>query len=112
MEGFGIPPLEAAACGVPVIVSDIPVFRELYGEFPIYVRLKDEQSWREAFDLLQDPRFVERKKALGLSKSKEFTKERMCMELVNAIQGVWPDLFGSKKTTTPSADGKTTSLSS
>lgn len=112
MEGFGIPPLEAAACGVPVIVSDIPVFREIYGGFPIYVRLADEQSWREAFDLLQDFRFLKEKKALGLARSKVFTKERMCMELGKAIQDVWPDLLGSKKTTPASAEGKTTSLNS
>ena len=29
-EGFGIPPLEALKMGVPVLVSDIPVFRELF----------------------------------------------------------------------------------
>jgi glycosyltransferase involved in cell wall biosynthesis len=29
-EGFGLPPLEALACGIPVMVSDIPVHRELY----------------------------------------------------------------------------------
>src|SRR5204863_151085 len=27
-EGFGLPPVEAAACGVPTIVSDIPSHRE------------------------------------------------------------------------------------
>ncbi len=30
-EGFGIPPLEAMSCGTPVCLSDIPVFREIYG---------------------------------------------------------------------------------
>jgi glycosyltransferase involved in cell wall biosynthesis len=31
-EGFGFPPLEALACGTPVAVSDIPVFRETLGD--------------------------------------------------------------------------------
>ena len=34
-EGFGMPPLEALVCGTPVILSDIPVFREIYGDFPV-----------------------------------------------------------------------------
>lgn len=29
-EGFGLPPLEAMAAGVPVVLSDIPVFREMF----------------------------------------------------------------------------------
>lgn len=31
-EGFGLPTIEALACGVPVLASDIPVFREVLGE--------------------------------------------------------------------------------
>jgi len=31
-EGFGIPPLEAMACGTPVCLSSIPVFHEVYGQ--------------------------------------------------------------------------------
>lgn len=31
-EGFGIPPLEAIACGTQTIVSDIPIFKEVLGE--------------------------------------------------------------------------------
>jgi glycosyltransferase involved in cell wall biosynthesis len=31
-EGFGLPPLEAMACGCPVVASHLPVFREILGE--------------------------------------------------------------------------------
>ena len=35
-EGFGLPPLEAMACGCPVAVSDIPAHREVGGETAMY----------------------------------------------------------------------------
>ena len=34
-EGFGIPPLEAMSLGTPVILSDIAVYQEIYGQFPV-----------------------------------------------------------------------------
>lgn len=36
-EGFGMPPLEAAACGTPVVCGDIPALREVMGNAAIYV---------------------------------------------------------------------------
>jgi glycosyltransferase involved in cell wall biosynthesis len=38
-EGFGLPPLEAFACGVPVVASDLPVIREVVGDDPSLARL-------------------------------------------------------------------------
>jgi glycosyltransferase involved in cell wall biosynthesis len=35
-EGFGLPPLEAMACGCPVAISDIPAHREVCGEVATY----------------------------------------------------------------------------
>ena len=34
-EGFGMPPLEAMSLGTKVILSDIPVFKEIYRDFPV-----------------------------------------------------------------------------
>jgi glycosyltransferase involved in cell wall biosynthesis len=36
-EGFGISPLQAMACGTPVIISDIPSLRELVGQAGVYI---------------------------------------------------------------------------
>lgn len=40
-EGFGLPPLEAMACGAPVLVSDIPVHREILAGAAMYVSPSD-----------------------------------------------------------------------
>ena len=47
-EGFGLPVVEALACGVPVVATDIPVFREVGGDAISYCALGDLQAWTEA----------------------------------------------------------------
>ena len=44
-EGFGLPALEAAALGTPVICSDLPVFREILGTYPLYADPSDTYAW-------------------------------------------------------------------
>ena len=44
MEGFGLPALEAIGFGVPVVVSDIPVFHELFSSIPLYFNPESEES--------------------------------------------------------------------
>lgn len=44
-EGFGLPPAEALALGTPVIATDLPVYRELLGNNPVYLDGSDMYSW-------------------------------------------------------------------
>jgi hypothetical protein len=44
-EGFGLPVVEALALGVPVIASDLAVFREFASDIPDYLPATDEVVW-------------------------------------------------------------------
>ncbi|MDB9823134.1 glycosyltransferase family 4 protein [Deltaproteobacteria bacterium] len=54
MEGYGYPPLEAMGCGVPAIVSNIPVLTETTGGAALTAAPDDPKEWTEAFNLLED----------------------------------------------------------
>lgn len=51
-EGFGLPPVEAAMAGVPVVCNELPVMREILGEYPIYASVTDSYSWVKAVETL------------------------------------------------------------
>jgi glycosyltransferase involved in cell wall biosynthesis len=54
-EGFGLPPLEAMAAGVPTLVGDTPVARELYGDGARRVPVHDVRAIATAITtLLED----------------------------------------------------------
>ncbi len=47
-EGFGLPVIEAMACGAPVIASDIAVLRESGGTGAVFVSVGDIEAWSNA----------------------------------------------------------------
>lgn len=63
-EGFGLPPLEAAGRGLPVLCSDLPVLRELLGALPVYLKPTDVYDWTKAIQ------------ALGKTEAKQTDKDR------------------------------------
>jgi glycosyltransferase involved in cell wall biosynthesis len=54
-EGYGLPLVEALSLGVPVVASDIPVFREVGQECAHYLSPLDGVGWRQAIVALSDP---------------------------------------------------------
>lgn len=46
-EGFGLPPVEAAALGVPVFANALAVLQEILGDYPVYLPVTDSYSWLE-----------------------------------------------------------------
>ena len=51
-EGYGLPPIEAAGLQVPVICADLPVYREVLGDIPVYLSPDDVYSWRDTITRL------------------------------------------------------------
>ena len=49
-EGFGLTPLEALSAGVPIVVLDTPVAREIYGDAAAYVARPDPALIDAALD--------------------------------------------------------------
>jgi glycosyltransferase involved in cell wall biosynthesis len=43
-EGFSLPPVEAAACGAPLIISDLPAHRETLGDAALYFPPRDQMA--------------------------------------------------------------------
>jgi len=85
-EGFGIPPLEAMACGVPVITSDNSSLPEAVGDAAITVKAEDTQSLvNEIERVLSDEKLVKSMRARGLAQAKKFTWEKSAQTLLSLL---------------------------
>ena len=86
-EGFGMPPLEAMACGCPVACSNAAALPEVVGDAAMLVDPDDVDGWVVAIDtILNDP---ERRAALssaGRSRAAYFSGERAAAALLTAYR--------------------------
>lgn len=73
-EGFGLPPLEAMASGVPVIVSETTALPEVCGNAAVYINPHKPEDIAHAIDLLlEDREFYTAQRSKGLQKAEQFT---------------------------------------
>ena len=79
-EGFGLPMAEAMACGAPLLVSDLPVLREVCGDVATYRPVADVAAWVDAALALLDersrrPDLAHSRRDAGLARSSGFRWE-------------------------------------
>jgi len=81
-EGFGLPPLEAMACGTPVLTSNVSSTPEVVGEAAVLVDPLDVAAIRAGLQaLITDDALRARLRAAGLERAKTLTWERAAEEL-------------------------------
>jgi len=84
-EGFGWPPIEAQACGCPVVGSEIPPIAEVLGQSAVVMPLADENGMAESIvRIATDTDFRERLRRCGFENVKSrFQTSRMMDEYVS-----------------------------
>ena len=83
-EGFGMPPLEAMSCGVPVIVSNNSSLPEVVGECGISVDPYDTDDIAAALIKMTDREFSDVQRIKGIERAKAFSWKKSA-ELLKAL---------------------------
>ncbi len=87
-EGFGLPLLEAMACETPALVSDIPAFKEVGGDFPLYVKPTDYEEIGNSIALIFHGGYTKERVGGAKERAKNFTWEKTAEKTLSVIQKV------------------------
>jgi glycosyltransferase involved in cell wall biosynthesis len=88
-EGFGLPPLEAMACGAPVIASSVPALIETTADAALLVEPKDVDGLSGAIlEVLRDGELRAGLIAAGQQRVKEFSWDKAAVETLAVYESV------------------------
>jgi glycosyltransferase involved in cell wall biosynthesis len=94
MEGFGLPPVEAMACGTPVLASTAGSLPEIIGDAGVFFDPTDIEAMADAMcSLLVDQCLRDRLAGLGLERAAQFTWSSAARSLLNCFEEVAPGPF-------------------
>ncbi len=86
-EGFGLPPLEAMQCGVPVITSNVSSLPEVVGNAGITVDPTDADALSQSlYDVYKDSALREKLSAQGLERAQGFSWEQCAQDTMDAYK--------------------------
>ena len=88
-EGFGLPPLEAMACGAPVVTSNVSSLPEVTGDAAVLVEPTEVESIVEGMRrVLSDPVLAARMREQGFARARAFSWERSVARIHDVYQTV------------------------
>ena len=88
-EGFGIPIIQAMACGVPVVASNIPVLKEIAGEAAIFFDPNDKKNMAKVMtEVANNKELREKLIKNGYKRVKDFSWEKSAEVTLKEINGL------------------------